>query len=136
MISKLTRLLDHEKLSYLFFGVLTTAVNYISYFVCGRILLFDYRIATIIAWVLAVAFAFFTNKFFVFKSTSMEPRKLLREAATFTAARLVSGLFDVGWMIFAVEWLKMNDLIAKVLANVVVIILNYFFSKLFVFRKS
>ena len=136
MIERIKSLMTSEKISYLFFGVLTTGVNYVSYYVARSFFFIDYRLSTVIAWVLAVAFAFLTNKFFVFKSRSLELRLFLREVTTFVAARLVSGLFDMGWMVLAVEWIKMNDFIAKILSNVVVVVMNYFFSKLFIFKKG
>jgi putative flippase GtrA len=71
----------------------------------------------------------------VFKSKRIEPAHLLKEAASFVAARLFSGGLDLLWMIFAVEVFKMNDFYAKIVANVFVVIINYILSKLFIFKK-
>ena len=125
-----------EKISYLFFGVLTTIVNFVVFGITNGLLNIDYRPATVMAWVVAVTFAFITNKLFVFESKSFEAHILRREMTTFLAARVLSLLFDIGWMIFAVEMLNMNEYIAKILSNVVVIVINYFLSKLFVFKKK
>jgi putative flippase GtrA len=135
LIERLRLFLTEEKISYLIFGVLTTAVNYVSYWAARGPLAVDYRISTVIAWILAVAFAFVTNKFFVFKSRSVRRGVLLREASAFVLARLASGVFDIGWMILAVEWIHMNDMLAKILSNVVVIIMNYILSKMFIFKS-
>jgi putative flippase GtrA len=135
LIERLRLFLTEEKISYLIFGVLTTAVNYVSYWAVRGPLAVDYRISTVIAWILAVAFAFVTNKFFVFKSRSVRRNVLLREISSFVLARLASGVFDIGWMILAVEWIHMNDMLAKILSNVVVIIMNYILSKMFIFKS-
>ena len=125
-----------EKISYLIFGILTTIVNIAVYWVATNVFGIGYRAATVIAWLLAVAFAFFTNKFYVFKSKSVEPGVLLKEAVSFVLARVFSGVFDFGWMVLAVELIGMDDFIAKIASNIVVIVMNYFFSKLFIFRRK
>lgn len=130
------KFLNPETISYLFFGVLTTLVNYVSYFILSSQLKIDYKISTVISWTLAVLFAYITNKIWVFKSTSFNTEILFKEIIAFLSARIVSGIFEFIWMIFTVEVLKMNDLIAKLLANVFVVIMNYFFSKIFIFKKS
>lgn len=130
------KFLNPETISYLFFGVLTTLVNYVSYFILSSQLKIDYKISTVISWTLAVLFAYITNKIWVFKSTSFNTEILFKEIIAFLSARIISGIFEFIWMIFTVEVLKMNDLIAKLLANVFVVIMNYFFSKIFIFKKS
>lgn len=130
------KFLNPETISYLFFGVLTTLVNYVSYFILSSQLKIDYKISTVISWILAVLFAYITNKIWVFKSTSFNSEILFKEITAFLSARIVSGIFEFIWMIFTVEILKMNDLIAKLLANVFVVIMNYFFSKMFIFKKN
>jgi putative flippase GtrA len=134
-LKRLKTILTAEKINYIIFGVLTTLVNYVSYWAASGPLDLDYRLSTVIAWILAVAFAFVTNKFYVFNSRSVQWNVVLREAVAFLIARLASGIFDVGWMILAVEWIGMNDLLAKVLSNVVVIVMNYVLSKMFIFKS-
>ena len=126
-----------EKLSYLMFGGLTTAVNFAVFILFNAIINTDgsYLYANGIAWVAAVAFAFVTNKRYVFKSKAADRDDLLREIGSFTGARIVSLAFDYGFLLFAVEMLHMNKNIAKILSNVVVVVMNYFFSKMFIFRK-
>ena len=135
MKNLIKKFLNRETVSYLVFGVLTTIVNYASYELC-KWLGVHYTVPTVAAWVLAVAFAYITNKLYVFESKSFEKNVLLREISAFVGCRLFSGLCDLGFMILAVELLCMNDSIAKLASNVFVVIINYIFSKLFIFRKK
>lgn len=136
LIAKLMkRFLNREIISYLVFGVLTTIVNYASYELC-KWLGIHYTASTVIAWVLAVAFAYITNKLYVFESKSFEKSLLIKEITAFVGCRLFSGLCDLGFMIAAVELIGMNDSVAKLAANIFVVIINYIFSKLFIFRKK
>lgn len=124
--------MKREMIAYLFFGVCTTAVNYIAYFLLKRTI--PYQAANAIAWVVAVIFAYITNKIWVFESKTMDPRLVLREFGTFVSGRIVSGIFDMGFLIAAVEWMNMGEGLAKLIGGVVVVILNYIISKLFVFK--
>ncbi|MDO5409333.1 MAG: GtrA family protein [Lachnospiraceae bacterium] len=123
-----------ELLSYLFFGVCTTAVNFITYFILDSFT--DYRIANALAWLVSVLFAFVTNKIWVFKSRSCRISVIFQELCAFTGGRIISGLFDMGFLIAAVEWIHLDGGLAKILDSVIVVILNYIFSKLFVFRNQ
>lgn len=132
---------NRETISYLFFGVLTTVVSIGSYEIVKRLLSrkkeptpLIINIATVSSWVLAVTFAFITNKLFVFQSTSMEAGVVLREAAAFVGARLLSLGFEVVWMNLTTVVLKWNDSICKIAAQFVIVVLNYIFSKLFIFK--
>lgn len=135
MKALIQKFLNRETISYLVFGVLTTVVNYVSYEVCKWFGL-HYILSTILAWALAVAFAYITNKLFVFESKSFAREVLIREITTFIGCRLFSGLCDLGFMALAVEIIGINDSIAKLASNVFVVIINYIFSKLFIFRKK
>lgn len=135
MKALIQKFLNRETISYLVFGVLTTIVNYVSYEAC-KWLGIHYTIATIVAWVLAVAFAYITNKLFVFESKSFEKAILIKEITAFVSCRVFSGLCDLGFMVLAVEIIGINDSIAKLVANVFVVIINYIFSKLFIFKKK
>lgn len=125
-----------EMINYLIFGVLTTAVNYLSYALFARLLNFSVIISTVIAWILSVIFAYITNKLYVFESKSFEKKILIREIITFTSARIFSGVLDVFNMYIFVDIFKMNDLVIKLLSNVMVIIVNYVLSKLVIFKKK
>lgn len=131
----MTKVLNRETILYLVFGVLTTILNYAVYEIC-KWLGIHYTLSTILAWVLSVIFAYITNKLFVFESKSFETAVLIREILSFVSCRLFSGLCDLLFMVFAVEMISMNDSLAKLVSNVFVVIINYIFSKLFIFRKK
>ena len=121
---------------YLIFGVLTTLVNFAVYNICYTKLQFPNLVSNTIAWILAVIFAFITNKIWVFKSKSFQNELVLRELITFVVSRLSTWLLETVIMFVGVDILKGYWLIAKVIASVLVVILNYVFSKLFIFRKN
>ena len=125
-----------EMVSYLFFGALTTLVNIICYWVCAHPLGLDTVLATVIAWVAGVIFAFWSNKQFVFQSSSWARNVVLREGASFFAARAFSGVLDLIFMWVTVDLLHWPDLWMKIISNIIVIILNYLFSKLLIFKKK
>ena len=125
----------NEPIQYILWGAATTAVNYCVYFLCTRWLEIQYILADVLAWVAAVIFAFWSNKLFVFESKSWEPRVAVPEFCKFTGARLLSGLMEVGMMWLFVDQLSFHDGLTKLLASVLVIIVNYLFSKLFIFRR-
>ena len=142
---------NRSKLKELFlygiFGVLATILNIVLYRVLSGVM--NHLIANAIAWVICVLFAFVTNKFFVFESKSFETKLVLKELAAFTAARLATGVFDELFMFTAVDLLKCGQMnleafgltingatIAKIISNIIVIIFNYIFSKLFIFAKK
>ena len=121
-------------LSYLFFGVLTTLVNFLLYFPLSRVM--HYLAANVLAWLGAVTFAFFTNRAFVFEDRRRGAALLLRQASAFAAVRLFSlGAEELILLIF-IEKLGLNSDVTKLAAQVIVTVLNYFFSKYLVFRKA
>jgi len=123
-----------EVVSYLIFGILTTLINIISYGLIAKVLEIDYKLATSIAWFLSVIFAFVTNKLYVFNSKSFQMKAVTKEFFSFIFFRLLSYFIDLLIMIIMVEWSKLDDLFAKVIANIIVVIINYFASKLFIFK--
>ena len=136
MIKKITdKLFTKEVISYLFFGVATTVVNMVVFWLFTELIVIHYLAANVIAWVIAVAFAYITNKLFVFESKSFEMNILKKEIPGFVAARVLSLLFETAFLLFAVELLKSPEFIAKVIAAVVVVIINYVARKLFIFKK-
>lgn len=122
-------------LLYGFFGVLTTLVNLLSYRVAEAWMHLPTVAATCLAWALSVAFAYMTNRRWVFQSKENSPRGILREIGSFVACRLLSGLLDVAIMYVCVDLLHLNSMLIKLLSNVLVIIVNYIASKLLVFRR-
>lgn len=126
-----------ELISYVFWGGMTTVVSYLVYIPCARFFHIDETISNIISWILSVAFAFVVNKVFVFESKSWERKLVFREAWQFVSARLVSFLLcDVAIFTFLVKVCHFNDLLVKLFTNVLVIVLNYIFSKLVIFKKK
>ena len=121
---------------YLFFGVCTTLVNVAVYWCCAHPLNLSIMSSTVFAWILAVLFAYITNRKWVFKSKANTSEKITREMISFFVCRIATGIVDWLCMFVFVELLKINDMIIKVLANILVVILNYVASKLFVFRKG
>lgn len=122
-----------EVISYLFWGACTTVVNIATYFVCFEILGIMNVPSTAIAWILSVAFAYVTNRIFVFESKS---RKIFAEATKFVGARVATGVLDVLIMFVAVDVLGWAAMVWKVISNAIVIVLNYVFSKWFVFSDK
>lgn len=133
MKNLIQKFLNKETISYLIFGVLTTIVNIVVFDLCNIVM--DYKPANIIAWILSVIFAYITNKLFVFESKSFAPEVLAKEISTFVFARVVSLAVDMAFMIFAIEVIHMPNLIAKIISNVFVVVINYVFSKLVIFKK-
>lgn len=123
-----------EVLLYLVFGGLTTLVNIVAFFILRRVSV-ELYISNIIAWIISVLFAFVTNKLFVFESKNKGVKENLREGISFFGFRLLSLVFDMLSMYLLLQVLNTNELLAKVISNIIVIILNYFFSKIFVFKK-
>lgn len=138
MIQKIRQLTKKywDILSYLFFGVLTTVVNYVVYLPCYNLLGLSAVVSNGIAWVVAVAFAYLTNKPFVFKSNDWSAKTVIPELSKFVGCRIGSGLAESLILLVAVDLLGWNGNIWKLLTNVLVVILNYIGSKLLVFRNK
>lgn len=122
-------------MSYLFFGVLTTVVNYIVYLPCYNLLSFSAAISNMIAWIAAVAFAYLTNKPFVFHSNDWSIKTVIPELTKFVGARIASGVLETGIIFLTVDLLRWNGNVMKLVTSVLVVIINYVASKLLVFRN-
>jgi putative flippase GtrA len=126
-----------EVLNYLIFGVLATLVNFVTYFIVARIIGIDEVISSGISWFCSVLFAYITNKIFVFESETHGIKEFLKEMISFFLARIVSGaLCDVGTFAIMVKVFKINDIVAKVITQIMVVIVNYIFSKMIIFKKN
>lgn len=136
------KFLNKETISYLIFGVLTTIINIVVFWFAERELALIMSedaaslVGNVIAWVISVAFAFVTNKLFVFESKSMAFKVVMAELTGFVIARLLSLAFDEGFMFVAIVLLGMNSLLAKIISNVFVVIINYVLSKFFIFKNK
>lgn len=157
------KFLTKEFVTYVGFGLLTTFVNLGTFYIFKKLFISiewngffnilldkigfikaleffgegtDYLDANFIAWVAAVLFAFITNKLWVFESKSWKPSVAGKEFAAFVGARVFSFFIETIMMFIMITLLSWHDLIAKTIVGIVVIILNYFFSKLLIFRKK
>ncbi len=147
----LKKILNKETILYLVFGVLTTVVNLVSFKFLNIVLGKDlYLVSNVIAWFISVVFAFIVNKLFVFESKSWEVKSTLKEIGKFFSARVFSLVVEeVGLLLlvdvaglkdFTLNWIESfpisGEMISKVILAVIVVIMNYFFSKFFIFGKD
>lgn len=126
----------YQLLAYLFFGVLTTLVNTVAYGLSYYTLGVSNAASTVLAWAAAVLFAYVTNKLLVFQSRQKGVAGWLRELVLFVGCRLLTGVLDVGIMVVAVDWLRRNGMFWKLISNVIVVVANFFASKLLIFKKQ
>lgn len=126
----------YDIISYLFFGGLTTVVNYLVYLPCYNWLHLSATVSNMIAWAVAVIFAYLTNKPFVFKSYDWSMKTVVPEFGKFLGCRIGSGLMETVIIFLTVDCLNWNGNIMKLITNILVIILNYIGSKLLVFTKK
>ena len=139
-----------ELITYVVFGALTTLVNFVAFYIFTGILGEKlYLVTNAIAWVISVVFAYITNKLFVFESKSWNLKLVLKESVEFTGARIFSFLIEEGGMLLFVSVLGLGELsfdifgftitgqlIVKLILAVIVVIMNYFFSKFIIFKKK
>ena len=123
-------------LVYLVFGVLTTAVNYLVYLPCYNWLHLSAAMSNVIAWVFAVAFAYLTNKPFVFKSHDWSAKTVIPELTKFVGCRVASGAAETLILLLTVDILHWNGNLWKLMTSVLVVVMNYIASKLVVFKKK
>lgn len=126
----------YDVLAYLVFGVLTTAVNYLIYLPCFNLLQLPAVVSNLIAWVGAVAFAYLTNKPFVFRSHDWSAKTVIPELTKFVSCRVASGAAESAILWITVDILGWNGNLWKLFTSVLVVVLNYIGSKLVVFRKK
>lgn len=161
MKAKLQKLINNEIIMYLFFGGLTTAVNWVVYRLCDMWIsggkaasevvyesaldqslhtFLDKGLAGIIAWVAAVAFAYVTNRAFVFKEKAQGAKGVAIECGKFVGARVFTGVIEIlgvpALIVLGLSAKLFGMDVAKLLVSVIVIVLNYIFSKLFVFKAK
>lgn len=120
---------------YIIFGVLTTVVNLFTYFLFAYLFKCGTMPSTVAAWIIAVFFAYITNRKWVFKSDVANAFELLKEMFSFFMCRLATGAVDWVCMYVSVDQLHMNDVVMKAAANVIVIVLNYIASKNIIFKR-
>lgn len=125
-----------EVINYLIFGFLTTLVNFIAYIVISKFIQKSATISNIIAWAISLVFAYITNRLYVFESKKYTINKIIAELISFVGCRLFSGILDIVSFYVLVDIVKINDILAKIIISIAVIILNYIFSKFIIFRKK
>ena len=126
-----------EVINYLVFGGLSTVVNFVSYFIFARIVSIEEVTSSGLSWFCAVLFAYITNKLFVFESKTNNKKDFFKEIVYFFACRILSGILcDVGTFALMINVFGINDIIAKIVTQIMVIILNYVFSKVIIFKKK
>lgn len=123
----------YELIAYIIFGILTTVVDWIVYYILSGLGV-NYIINSIISWTLAVLFAFVTNKLFVFDSKRL--KNIFRELVLFVLSRLSTLVINLAGMYVLISLLKLNEFISKAILSILVVILNYIFSKLFIFKTK
>lgn len=125
-----------SRIRYLFFGGLTTLVNIVVFAILEGPLGIDYKISNFFSVAAAICFAFVVNKLYVFQSKSRNFSDTVQEFIKFVLGRLVTMVVEVGGVPFCVELLGQPKMIAKLETQVIVMVVNYFISKLFVFKSS
>lgn len=133
---ELKKLINNEAVAYIFVGGCTTFLNMAIYFVLTNWFNINYLVSNCIAWIFAVTFAFFANKFIVFKSRSISLDELIVQMCSFFGLRLVSLIFDMALMFVLISIMGNDKNIMKIVVTILVIILDYLFSKFIVFKKK
>lgn len=127
---------NKEVLLYLFFGVLTTLINIVVFFIFTELVKLDELVANVIAWIIAVLFAYITNRTWVFNSHCETKADFAKEILSFYGGRVFTLLVEEGMLFVFIKLLLANALVVKIIAQIVIIVLNYVISKLFIFRKK
>ena len=127
-----------EIINYLIFGILTTIVSLVTYYILVLTILnpnnpIQLQIANIISWITCVTFAYITNRKYVFNSTN---NNILKEIIKFYSSRLTTLFLEIIIMYIFVTKLNFNDKIIKIIAQITIILLNYIISKILVFKKQ
>ncbi len=135
----LGKIFNYEIIMYLFCGVLSTVVSFVTQWLATFIPWYPFGsealLPTTVSWICAVLFAFFVNKIFVFDSPEWNLRTLYREFLPFVGCRLLTLLFEEVFMIVTVDVFHWDQMLCKLIAQVVILIANYIFSKFLIFKK-
>lgn len=125
-----------EYILYIVFGILTTIVNFITYFIFIKVMGFTTVTSNLIATAISIIFAYITNKIFVFNSKRNSIGELIRELIEFICARIFTGLLDTLFVFIGVDCIKANDFVIKTISCIIVVLLNYIISKAIIFNKQ
>lgn len=132
----IVRCWNNDVLRYIFIGGCTTLVNLVSYYVLRKTTSLNLNVANVISIAAAILFAYFANSSVVFRSEATTLKEKFGEFVKFISARLSTMVIEVGGVWLMADVMKINDYIAKFVIQFIVLVLNYFFSKFFVFSKK
>ena len=125
-----------EGINYLIFGFLAFVLNYVLYVLFAGLLDIHHLTSTALSWALTVIFAYWTNRKFVFKSKNSDAKSVSEEFVSFVGARAATGLLEMGLMFLMVDCADLNEYVSKFVCQVLVIVANYFLSKLWIFKEK
>lgn len=125
-----------EKIMYLIIGGTTTIVSILAFYLFLYAFHINYMISNVLSFVIAVIYAYITNKIIVFQSKTKGFVKIFKEFTIFVSSRLLSLGVETLTLYLLVDKLLVSEAISKLIVQVIVFILNYIFSKIFVFRKA
>ena len=125
-----------EYILYIVFGILTTTINFITYFIFTKVIGFSTVTSNLIATAISIIFAYITNKLFVFNSKRNNLGDLITELIKFVNARIFTGLLDTLFVFIGVDCIRVNDFVVKTISCIIVVILNYIISKVIIFNKQ
>ena len=137
-MAKIRELIEkyYDLIAYIFFGALTTAVNYLVYLPCYNLFHISAAASNVIAWIFAVVFAYLTNKPFVFRSHDWSIKTVIPELSKFVGSRIASGGIETAIIFVTVDLLRWDGNIMKLVTSILVVVLNYVTSKLIVFKNK
>ncbi|MBR0462180.1 MAG: GtrA family protein [Erysipelotrichaceae bacterium] len=124
-----------EVINYLFFGGCTFVVSMASFYLCNKVMVLNEHVSNIVSWILAVLFAYITNRKYVFESKTNDFKGLVKEITSFFSARLLTLGIEEVIIFVGCNLMHIDALIVKLIGQIVVIVSNYFLSKLFIFKK-
>lgn len=127
---------NEEVWNYLISGALGVVISVVSYALCSKLIGLNIIISNVISWIVAVLSMYVTNKLFVFKSKRETKVELIKEFGAFVTARILTLVIETIILYIGADLLKINDIIVKIISQIVVIILNYVFSKIWIFKKN
>lgn len=130
LIQIFKKFFTREIISYLFFGVLTTLVNFATFFILAHLLNFEENFSNAISIIVSIIFAYFTNSIFVFQS-----KIKFKEFFKFVIGRAFTMFLEFAGFFVMYSLLNIPDLISKFVITIIIVILNYFISKFFAFKK-
>lgn len=121
---------------YLIFGAISTLINIIIFWLCSKIINFNVAVSNTISWMIAVMFAYITNKKYVFMSKTINNKELFKEITSFFSARIFTLILETIFLWIVINELKFNEIFMKIISNIFVIFLNFIFSKIFIFKNK